>query len=304
MPASAAPTGRQTDKKVEDAGRPPHGGGAADDDKAGGDVAFVELPYIDRAVEKRVLRKLDCRLPVVTGLLYKRHGRADLVAFLDRSNIGNAKIAGMEEALNLDSGSYNWLLTIFYISYVLFEGLAFMWKVVPPHVWAATTVAIWGIASTCQAAAQSWRGLMALRFLMGAAEAGFGPGVPFLFSFFYSRRELGFRSGLFLSAAPLANCFAGALASGITSARGARLAPWRLLFLVEGALTCLVAPLAFFGLPDSAASARFLTDEERAVARARALQRTGDDGDAPDRRIDWRETARTLMSVRPWLTAG
>ena len=74
---------------------------------------------------------------------------------------------------------------------------------------------------------------MALRFLLGAAEAGFGPGVPFLLSFFYLRREVGLRVGLFLSAAPLANSFAGALAYGITSGHS-KLANWRLLFLVEG----------------------------------------------------------------------
>lgn len=57
--------------------------------------------------------------------------------------IRNAKIAGMQEALELDSKSYNWFLTIFYISYVVFEWLAFMWKVVPPHYWASATVLIW-----------------------------------------------------------------------------------------------------------------------------------------------------------------
>jgi hypothetical protein len=74
-----------------------------------------------------------------------------------------------------------------------------------------------GIVATCQAAVQTWSGEMVLRFLLGAMEAGFGPGVPFMLSFFYRRHELGLRCGLFLSAAPLANTFAGALAYGITS---------------------------------------------------------------------------------------
>ena len=50
---------------------------------------------------------------------------------------------------------------------------------------------------------------MAARFFMAAAEACYGPSIPYLLSFFYMRRELGFRCGIFLSAAPLANCFAG-----------------------------------------------------------------------------------------------
>lgn len=55
----------------------------------------------------------------------------------------NARIAGMETDLNLDSHSYAWLLTIFYISYTLFEFQALMWKVMRPHQWAAVTVFGW-----------------------------------------------------------------------------------------------------------------------------------------------------------------
>lgn len=129
------------------------------------------LPVIDPVIEKRVLRKLDRRVPIVTGFLctYKAgscmfYGCVlirfqDLLAFLDRSNIGynhlqlsagmrlttsrNAKIAGMQTELSLNGASYSWLLTIFYISYTLFEFQALMWKLIPPHRWAAFTVALW-----------------------------------------------------------------------------------------------------------------------------------------------------------------
>lgn len=64
-----------------------------------------ESSAIDPALEKRVLRKLDRNLVSLVSVLY-------LLAFLDRSNIGNAKIAGMQHDLHLTSGSYTWLLTI------------------------------------------------------------------------------------------------------------------------------------------------------------------------------------------------
>ncbi|QKX59346.1 uncharacterized protein TRUGW13939_06480 [Talaromyces rugulosus] len=251
------------------------------------------FPTIDPAIEKRVLRKLDRRVPIITGFLY-------LLAFLDRSNIGNAKIAGMETDLSLNGGAYAWLLTIFYISYTVFEFQALMWKIVPPHRWAAFTVALWGIAATCQSAVQNWSGLMALRFILGVAEAGFGPGVPYLLSFFYRRRELGLRCGLFLSAAPLANTFAGALAYGITSGHP-KLASWRLLFLVEGIPSLLAVPLAWFFLPDSPAEARFLTKEEKDVARARGLRRSGEEVQSGG--IVWKDIGETLLDAKPWLTA-
>lgn len=125
------------------------------------------------------------------------------------STYSNARIAGMQKELKLTGNRYNWLLTIFYISYILFEPLTLMWKVVPPHMWCAFVVLCWGLIATLQSATQSWVGEMACRFFLGIFEAGFGPGIPYLLSFFYLRHELGLRCGIFLAAAPLANCFAG-----------------------------------------------------------------------------------------------
>ncbi|RHZ57934.1 putative MFS transporter [Aspergillus thermomutatus] len=261
------------------------------------DTALPAMPApvitIDPAVERRVLRKLDLRVPTLLGFLY-------LLSLLDRSNIGNAYIAGMKQDLRLSGHRYSWLLTIFYISYTLFEFLALMWKIIPPHRWAAITVLSWGIVATCQAAAQSWEGMMALRFLLGMAEAAFGPGTPYLLSFFYRRHELGLRCGLFVSAAPLANTFAGALAYGITSGHS-KLANWRLLFLVEGAPSLIAAFLAWFFLPDHPASARFLNEEEKKVARARGLRRSGEGERVTG--IDWKDIGRTLLDVKAWFTA-
>lgn len=141
---------------------------------------------------------------------------------------------------------------------------------------------------------------MVLRFLLGATEAGFGPGVPFLLSCFYRRHELGLRCGLFVSAAPLASTFAGALAYGITSAH-LKLASWRLLFLVEGIPTLLMVPVVFRFLPDSPAQAKFLNEEEKAVARARAMRQAGQ----VDRvgGVSWKEIGEALLDVKSWLVA-
>lgn len=143
--------------------------------------------------------------------------------------------------------------------------------------WAGLAVLIWGIAATLQSTATSWSGLMACRWFLATAEAGWGPGVPYLLSFFYRRHELGARCGIFLSAAPLATTFAGALAYGITSGHS-HLANWRLLFLVEGLPTLVMAFVIFFYLPDSPDTAKFLTPEEREVAAARGILQTGKEG--------------------------
>src|SRR5271170_4468711 len=141
---------------------------------------------------------------------------------------------------------------------------------------------------------------MVLRFLLGAAEAGFGPSIPFLLSFFYLRHELGARIGFFLSMAPLASTFAGALAYGITSGHS-HLANWRLLFLVEGIPTLLMAPVTWFLLPDSPANARFLNEEEKKIARARGVRQTGTVERVGG--IDFKESGMTLVDAKAWFTA-
>ena len=144
---------------------------------------------------------------------------------------------------------------------------------------------------------------MALRFLLGLFEAGFTPGIPYLLSFFYRRHELGLRCGLFVSAAPLANTFAGALAYGITSGHP-KLRSWRLLFLVEGIPTCVAAVLTYFYLPDHPASAKFLTEEEKQVARIRSLRRSGETERVGGfGGIVWKDVGLTLLDAKAWFTA-
>lgn len=249
--------------------------------------------YIDPALERRVVRKIDLHLiPLVTSLY--------LVAFLDRSNIGNAQVAGMGKDLGLSEDQYQWLLTIFYIPYIVFEWAALMWKAVPPHWWAFVCVFVWGTASTLQATAYNWSGLLASRFFLATAEAGFAPGIPYLLSFFYKRNELGLRCGIYVSAAPLATTFAGALAYGITSGHAA-IANWRLLFIVEGIPSILLAFVAFRYMPDSADTAHFLNEEEKKIAKTRALQQTGSEGTARIGRINIRETFHALGDIKTWI---
>lgn len=141
---------------------------------------------------------------------------------------------------------------------------------------------------------------MACRWFLAMAEAGYGPGIPYLLSFFYKRHELGFRCGLFLSAAPLATTFAGALAYGITS--GHPLIPnWRLLFLVEGIPTLVLAFVALRYLPDSPDTARFLTAEEKEVAKTRAIQQNGSEGTSRVGHVNFKDVLAALGDIKTWL---
>ncbi|KAL9014382.1 MAG: hypothetical protein Q9173_000959 [Seirophora scorigena] len=223
-----------------------------------------EPHHVHPDVEKRVVRKMDLRVVPLVTTLY-------LLAFLDRSNIGNARIASMEEDLELDGNRYQWLLNIFYIAYIIFEFLALTWKVVPPNIWAAFVVFGWSLVAAPQASVMNWESEMVCRWFLGLFEAGFGPGIPYLLSFFDLRHELGLRIGIFLSAATLATTFAEALAYGIMSGHS-HLTNWRLLFLVEGLPTIVMAAVAYRFLPVSLDKAGILTEEEALVAKARGVR--------------------------------
>lgn len=114
--------------------------------------------------------------------------------------------------------------------------------------------------------------MLILRLLLGASETAYGPGVPFYFSFFYAKKEIGLRQGLFLGAAPIATAYAGALAYAITSIQSTSISKWRILFLLEGFPAILMAPVAYYFLPNKATTANFLTERERKITLARAVR--------------------------------
>lgn len=231
-------------------------------------VYLINLQYTAEE-EKRVVRKFDLHLMTFIGALY-------LVSYLDRSNIGNANTAGLSKDLKIPDVKYQWLLTIFYIAYITFQWLTILWKVLLPKQYIFSMVIGWGIVSTCHAATHHWRELMALRFLLGIFEAGFGPGVPYYLSFFYYRHEIGFRIGMFLVAPPVAAAFAGAIAYAITKHEdNISIEPWRLLFIIEGIPTIFLGILCYWCIPNNSKSARGLTPREREIAASRTLKQLG-----------------------------
>ena len=163
-----------------------------------------------------------------------------------------------------------------------------------PHKWVAFTVLAWGAISTCQAATTNWAGLMVCRVGLGIVEAMYGPGVPLYLSFFYPREKIGLRTGIFLSGSALANAYGGALAYGIAQAKGA-IAPWKILFLVEGLPTCAIAVVAWFYIPDSPQTAKFLNPRQKEIAVELSLRQPGD---RETTGLQWKQVLGSLLDYR------
>lgn len=135
---------------------------------------------------------------------------------------------------------------------------------------------------------------MVCRVGLGVVEAMYGPGVPLSLSYFYPREKLGLRMGIFISGAALANAYGGALAYGIAQAK-ASIAPWRILFIVEGVPTCLLAALAWYAIPDSPANAYFLKGRDRDIAIELSLRQPGDRETAV---LQWKQVWGALLDYR------
>ncbi|GAA5837014.1 hypothetical protein JCM11251_004474 [Rhodosporidiobolus azoricus] len=242
---------------------------AAADGHAATDRHGNVLVAIDHAAEAAIRRKCDLQIVPIIALCY-------LFCFIDRSNIGNARTAGLERDLGIaptDYGGYgyNLLLTAFYIAYVVFElPASLICKKVGPGRFVPFLVFMFGLFSFAFAFIGNFGGAFALRFCLGIFEAMFLPSIAYYLSRFYRKAEYGFRVGVFFVGAPMAGAFGGLLASGFLSSPGfGMVRTWRIIFFGEGLITMGLGVLAWFLLPDSPSKARFLTPEQRILAVAR-----------------------------------
>ncbi|KAL9030426.1 MAG: hypothetical protein Q9196_001458 [Gyalolechia fulgens] len=232
----------------------------------------AELSGEEKArIDRRLLWKLDLRLIPWLCLLY-------LISFLDRTNIGNARLAGLEDSLNITPGQYNAALSIFFVSYAGAEPLTnVLLKRLRPSVFIPVIMLVWGVCMAVMGLVHNFQGLMAARFFLGLAEAGLFPGINYYLSCWYKRDEFGIRAAIFFSAAAVSGSFGGLLAAaiqtmdGIGGKRG-----WAWIFILEGIATVLVGVASFWMVFDFPDEATFLSDldRQRVIRRLKADQQS------------------------------
>ncbi|KAJ8595816.1 MFS general substrate transporter [Rhizopogon salebrosus TDB-379] len=253
-----------------------------------------------RAQERLLLRKLDLRILPILCLLY-------LFAYLDRSNLGNARLQGLpHDTLGGDPTGvlFDWVNSAFYFTYMLLQiPFTVMSKYYNPRIWIGCSALLWGICSTSMAAAQSFTGLMIARLGLGTFEAAFSGSVVLYFSFYYTKAEYGTRIAYWFGFSAAAGAFGGLFAYGIQHVK-ASIANWRLLFLLEGMPTILLGLVCLVMLPDRPESTPFLTEAERKIAINRMNRGTRGDVGAVVRRShviaafqDWRIYVAAVVSI-------
>ncbi|KAH6619397.1 major facilitator superfamily domain-containing protein [Chaetomium sp. MPI-SDFR-AT-0129] len=245
-------------------------------------------------VERKLIWRLDWMLLPWLSFLY-------LMAFLDRTNIGNAKIAGLQKELGLTIPSYNATLTIFFVSYAVFEPLTnILLKKLRPSIFLPIIMVLWGASMLGMGFVKNWSGLMAARWFLGLAEAGLFPGVNYYLSCWYKRSEFGVRAAIFFSAAAISGSFGGLLAAAIENMDGiAGIAGWAWIFILEGLLTILVGIASFWMVYDFPDQASFLSDDDRArvIRRLRSDQQASANHESFQMTYFW----QALRDWKTWL---
>ncbi len=232
----------------------------------------VVLPTND-ADEKRVFDKVRARLVPILMLGY-------FVAFLDRVNIGFASLQ-MNQELGFGPTVYGTGAGIFFVGYFLCEVPSnVMLELKGARIWIARIMISWGLVSMATAAVRGAATFYLARFALGAAEAGFYPGVILYLSSWFPRAERARVVGWFTLANPVAAVAGAPLSGAILSTGGALgLRSWQLLFLLEGVPALVIGFLVWRLLDDRPSEARWLSDDERALVARRIAADRGEHAD-------------------------
>ncbi|KAF1984625.1 MFS general substrate transporter [Aulographum hederae CBS 113979] len=263
-------------------------------------VSYLPRTGEEKALDRGIDLKMDCAVVLVLALCFLFQG-------IDRSNIGNAATTSFVEDANLGPDDVPNAVSLFAATYVPLQPISVViGRRVGPKYWISGMMLVWGGLSIAHAGIKSSGTLIALRLLLGAAEAGFVQTSLYYLSTLYPKYKYGFRSGLFSGMYSFAGAFSGLIAYGLLQIDSASLKNWQILFIFEGAVTCLLGVLVLLVIPKSLSTAWFLTPEQRRHAVWRMQMDVGQpitsdltlmEGKAVSRR-DW------VDAVRDWKKMG
>ncbi|KAG9238305.1 major facilitator superfamily domain-containing protein [Amylocarpus encephaloides] len=288
MDAQRTETSRSESPSPKDDMKPPY---LADVEPQPESSYIGNAAVIDHEAERALCRKFDFRLLPVLAIMY-------LFNALDKGNLGNAKTAHLERDLGFERNQYNIILSVFYVPYVLFAPpLGLLGKKYGPNKVLPLMMFSFGSMTVLVVTVQNFAGMMALRWFLGMSESAFFPLVIYYLTTFYRRGELARRLAIFYAASNIANAFSGLLSYAVFRINHTSLEPWRFLFLIEGLLTVLFAVFTFFYLPQSAAEARFLNEEEKKLAFHRIQT---DSSSKVNEKLDVKDSLKVFKHPSAW----
>ncbi|THH32217.1 hypothetical protein EUX98_g1977 [Antrodiella citrinella] len=242
----------------------------------------------------RIRNKIDRHIMPLMCVLY-------WIQYMDKTTLGSSAILGIQEATHLSTNQYNWLGTIFYLSYLVFEypqNLAL--QRFPVGKWMSINIFIWAVALCAHAACTNFGGLFAVRLILGMCEGSITAGFLIVSAMFYTRKEQTLRVGYWFLMNGTAQIISGFISFGTLHVHTAGFEPWQWLMIITGTLTLATAVAYWFLFPDSPANAWFLTPEERAFAVARIK---GNQTGVENKHFKMEQFWETLADPKTWIFA-
>ncbi|EAU83297.2 hypothetical protein CC1G_10738 [Coprinopsis cinerea okayama7 len=235
-------------------------------------VARVDDSHYDPAYVAKVIRRIDWRILPLLGLLYS-------IALIDRTNLGIARIVGLEEDLQLYIGErYSIASMIYFPPYIILQlpsNIVLRW--LGAQLWLTICVVGWGAAQIGMAFVPNWGLLCVTRVLLGVFEAGFFPALAFIIQTWYKRSEVQKRLAAFYLISIVFGGFSAILAYALHLLKGkGGLNGWQWIFLIEGLLTVALGLLTWLFVPDFPDKNRFLKPEDTKMIMDRVEADRGD----------------------------
>ena len=208
-------------------------------------------------LETRVLRKITLRIVPFVMLLY-------FIAFIDRVNIGFAALT-MNKDLGFSPTVFGFGSGIFFLGYFLFEVPSnLVLDKVGARIWIARVMITWGLISGAMAFVQGPNSFYTLRFLLGAAEAGFFPGIILYLSYWFPARQRAAVTAIFMAAAPLSTVLGSPVSGALLEMHGMfGFSGWQWMFIVEAVPALILGVVVLFYMTDRPEKAKWLNDDER-----------------------------------------
>ncbi|KAI0065987.1 MFS general substrate transporter [Artomyces pyxidatus] len=225
-----------------------------------------ESVVLDAAEGLRLRKKIDRHILPLMCILY-------LIQAMDKSTLSYSAILGIRTATHLTTNQYNWLGTIYSLSYLFFEypqNLAL--QRFPAAKWMSLNIFIWSIYVMCHAACTNFAGLFVLRLIVGMCEGAITAGFMISSSMFWTRNEQFVRIGLWYSMTGAASIVGGFVSFGSLHIHTKSFEPWQWLMVITGAMTFLIGVVFYLYFPDAPTNAWFLTEDEKIKAIQRANQ--------------------------------
>lgn len=251
------------------------------------------MPSPTHPMELKILRKMDMFLIPLMCLMY-------FLSNLDKSNIGNAEVAGMSESLNLKGTEYNTCVTVFFGTYIVFDPVGTnLLKIIGPKYLMTLCLLVFGVISLCTAWVKDYHGLLATRILLGCFEGMIYPAINMYLSVCYRREQYAKRFAYVFSAACLSSSFGGLISYGCSKIDGSLLA-WQYIYIVEGAISIGCTPFYFFGMAKELQNCWFFNKEEREyiIERYKTMNTFN-----PDDKFDWEQVWFAVKDVQTWLSS-